>query len=173
MIIHKLNNQKGQAFFEMIIFLPFLIFLYTIFYTVGNSISGSINQQKAVRGYYYQTVKGNSYISSAQTLGQLRGSIKTVGFYALGWAEKLENNTNPVAPCFAFSSFLKNGSSENCEDNSRPSSDTSSFIRIFTMYGVCGTVFSPPKQNMAVVVQGQQYIVDRTSQLGLCQLASD
>jgi hypothetical protein len=49
----KFLNQEGQAVFELLIFLPFLLFLYTIYYTAGNAINGSINQQKAVRGYFY------------------------------------------------------------------------------------------------------------------------
>lgn len=138
----KFFNQKGQALFEMILFLPILLFLYTIYYTVGNSISGSINQQKAVRGYFYNRLKGNSYLVS---LGELRGfadgGFKTIGFNSLGWDEKMISE-NPLAPCFKFSSLLKNNSAEECEEDTREEEGSSRFIRLFTYYGVCGPTYA-------------------------------
>ncbi len=80
-----LKNQKGQAIFELIIFLPFLIFLYTIYSTTGNAINGSINQQKAVRGYFYGLLRGNSYINTTTDLDEFsEKAISVVGFSALG-----------------------------------------------------------------------------------------
>jgi len=166
MFINKIKNERGQAFFELIIFLPFLIFLYTIFYTVGNSINGSINQQKAVRGYFYQLLKGNSYITSAVDLDGYGGSITSVGFFALGWNEKLEGGRIPIAPCFAFTSMLRNGSSEDCESPARPIPDASSFVRVFTMYGICGPVFSVPSSTTS----GRSFVIEQTSQVGACTL---
>ena len=135
----KIKNQKGQALFEMIIFLPFMLFLYTIYYTIGNSISGSINQQKAVRSYFYQIVKGNSYMV---TLSDLKGfstsGLKKVGFNSVGWNERLADGNTSFAPCFKFSSLLKSNSSEKCDDSEREEEGSSRFIRLFTYYGVCG-----------------------------------
>lgn len=135
----KFLNQKGQAIFEMILFLPFLLFLYTIYYTTGNSISGSINQQKAVRGYFYGSIKGNSYIVSLPELKMFgeRG-LKKVGFNSIGWNEKLGSDSKSFAPCFKFSSLLKNGSTEECDQSEREEEGSSRFIRLFTYYGVCG-----------------------------------
>lgn len=134
----KFLNQKGQALFEMILFLPFLLFLYTIYYTAGNSISGSINQQKAVRGYFYGIVKGNSYIVSLSELKEFsKGGLKRVGFNSVGWKERFEGKES-IAPCFKFSSLLKNGSTEECEGKEREEEGSSRFIRLFTYYGVCG-----------------------------------
>jgi hypothetical protein len=158
-----INNEKGQALFEMILFLPFLIFLYTIFYTVGNSISGSINQQKAVRGYFYQLVKGNSYIVAVPDLEKngLNG-LHTVGFFALGWQDKMPGEV-PQSNCFHFSSMLKNGSDEKCESPIRDPVETSRFVRIFTMYGVCGPIFTTPAIQPR---NGKTFIIDQSSQIG-------
>ena len=143
-----MQNQKGQALFEMIIFIPFLIFLYTIYSTTGNSISSSINQQKAVRGYFYSLNKGNSYLNTLDDLDRFRTkSIRMVGFSAIGWREKSKNSGDQsFAPCFKFSSMLKNGSTEECDDGTRETDadggPSTRIIRIFTYYGVCGPVYS-------------------------------
>ncbi|MGZ3807859.1 MAG: hypothetical protein ACXVCE_07220, partial [Bacteriovorax sp.] len=137
----KFLDQKGQAIFEMILFLPFLLFLYTIYYTAGNAISGSINQQKAVRGYFYTLVKGNSYINNFNELRSLKDkNVKKVGFNAIGWNERIDSgpSSNSYAPCFKFSSLLKNNSTEECEGSEREEEGSSRFIRLFTFYGVCG-----------------------------------
>ena len=153
-----INNKKGQAIFEMILFLPFLLFMYTIFYTAGNSINGSINQQKALRGYFYQVVKHNSYLINTSDLNAF-SSMKQVGFFSLGWSEKMDGKT-PVANCFKFSSLLKNGSSEECDTNVRDPADTSRFVRIFTMYGVCGPIYSAATN----LTNGKIFIIDQQTQ---------
>jgi hypothetical protein len=142
MNIFKKSNQKGQAIFEFIIFIPFLVFLYTIFYTIGNSINGSINQQKSVRGYFYTLVKGNSYLLAKNDLNSFRDeAVKKAGFFAIGWKEKQESKKQ-FAPCFKFSSMIKGSSDEECDSDTRGEEEGSSiFIRIFTVYGVCGAVY--------------------------------
>lgn len=139
-----LNTQQGQAVFEMIIFLPFLVFLYSIYYTTGNSISGSINQQKAVRGYFYSLTKGNSYLNTKIDLDEYSttGTIVSVGFSALGWREKTtDGGKNAFSPCFKFSSMLKNNIEEPCDSPDRDEESSSRNIRVFTFYGVCGPVY--------------------------------
>lgn len=134
----------------MILFLPFLVFLFTIYYTVGNSISGSINQQKAVRGYFYALVRNNSYVNSGTDIKEFvtRNGMKRIGFNAIGWREDSKgggDNQQAIAPCFKFSSVLKGDSSETCEGKERGESDmgpVSSYIRLFTFYGVCGPVYT-------------------------------
>lgn len=145
---HSVSNQKGQALFELIIFLPFLIFLYSIYYTAGSSINASINQQKSVRGYFYSLVKGNSYVNSLPELEELSGySIKMIGFSAIGWREKSENGKKAFAPCFTFSSILKNSSTEACDDSTREEDSKTRNIRVFTFYGVCGPVYIETSDN--------------------------
>jgi len=142
-----LKNQKGQAIFELILFLPFLIFMLSIYYTIGNSLSGSINQQKAVRGYFYALTKNNSYVNTAKDIDEFGNiGMRSVGFSALGWREKSEGGGKQAfGPCFSFASMLKNGpSGETCDGKERGDNDTSNFIRVFTFYGVCGPVYSQP-----------------------------
>lgn len=146
-----LKNEKGQALFELVIFLPFLLFLYMIYSTAGDSISASINQQKAVRGYFYSLVRGNSYLNTMADLEELESfNVRMVGFSALGWREKGDKSgRSAYAPCFKFSSLLKNGSTEACDDDAREKdadgNGVSHFVRIFTFYGVCGPVYSATK----------------------------
>ena len=140
-----INNQSGQAIFELIIFIPFLVFLYAIYYTVGNSINGSINQQKAVRGYFYALTKGNSYINTLLDLEQMNDifSIKEVGFSSVGWRIKESSGgQGAFAPCFRFAAALNNNSTEECDDKVREiPNESSRLIRVFTFYGVCGPAY--------------------------------
>jgi hypothetical protein len=139
----KLLNQKGQALFEMILFLPFMIFLVTIYYTCGNSINGSINQQKATRGYFYMLVRNNAFLNSQSDLVELSSKgLKTIGFSAIGWRDHgVEQEA--FAPCFKFSSILNNSSSEDCDGKSPDAAEGSSrFVRVYTYYGVCGASFT-------------------------------
>lgn len=166
-LIDKLNNNNGQALFEMIIFLPFLIFLFTIFYTVGNSLSGTINQQKAVRGYYYHLVKGNSYLVSQDDLNTYKDAgVQSIGFFAVGWTET-RAETKRIGNCFSFSSILKNSSTEECESTIRePAGEGSSFVRTFTMYGVCGPVFKV----LGTPVMDKKFIIEQHAQIEQCAL---
>lgn len=142
----KINNQKGQAVFEFILFMPFLMFLYMIFYTVGNSLNGSINQQKPVRGYYYHLVKGNSYLLTVADLSSFgKKSIEKVGFMAIAYKEHGVGETKQFGTCFKFSSMLKGNSSEECDSPERDSEDSSMYIRLFNAYGVCGPIFVATK----------------------------
>lgn len=171
-----LTNQKGQAIFELIVFLPFLIFLYTIYATAGNAINGSINQQKAVRGYFYALMKGNSYINTTSELDDFaQNSLGTVGFSAVGWREKSSSGQrDSFAPCFKFSSILKNESDEECDSNTREEDNggekISRFVRVFTFYGICGPVYT----KMNDIGGGNFYEINPTQQNnpGNCILAN-
>lgn len=134
----KLDN-KGQAIFELIIFLPFLVIFYSIIYSVGNALNSSINQQKAVRGYFYAITKGNSYLNTFSNLKELTGrGLNKVGFASIGWRERSENDGgDSYAPCFSFPQLMKSGVDDECDKPDR-SSDTSRHIRVYTAYGVCG-----------------------------------
>lgn len=162
-------NQQGQAIFEMILFLPILIFLYTIYYTIGNAISGSINQQKAVRGYFYARIKSNSYVESLSELRAHKSKgISWVGFNAIGWAQHLEESSNQAsAPCFGFSSLLKNETTETCEGSEREGERTSRFIRLFTVYGVCGATYTIEPATQVFIVEPRYQALGAAS----CSLA--
>ena len=128
-----IRNKKGQAMFEFIIFLPFVIVLFKMFLNIGGAINGSINQQKALRGYYYFTLNNKSYYPSLKTLGNFAG-FQSVGFYALGFAEDLISD-KPVAPCYKLEPFFGEDIDE-C--NRKPKNNESQFIKPKTMYGLCG-----------------------------------
>jgi hypothetical protein len=155
----KFLNQEGQAVFELLIFLPFLLFLYTIYYTAGNAINGSINQQKAVRGYFYTLVKGNSYLSTSLDLKDNKDhNILLVGFNAIGWRDHSPDQKNSIAPCFTFSSLLKSNTSEKCEGDERDEEGSSRYIRLFTFYGVCGPTYTLGKDGSFTIEPNAQGI---------------
>ena len=135
-------NKKGQALFEFLIFLPFTFMMVTVFFTMGNSINASINQQKVVRGYYYYDLKNNTM---APTVKVMQGWNSASGLtlfssYALGWSERAINKVSPVAACYKANSLLMGNTSETCEEPTG-SSESTSFIRLYTVYGLCLTPF--------------------------------
>jgi hypothetical protein len=154
-----LSNQKGQAIFEMILFIPFIMFLYTIYYTAGNAISGSITQQTSVRGYFYISMKGNSFVNTSPELQILKSKgMKTIGFNSFGWADHLGSNggSESYGTCYSFSSLLRNGSSDTCDGAEREKPGSSPFVRVFTFYGVCGPVYTTNSQDALGVNQAAQ-----------------
>ena len=128
------SGEEGQALFELIIFLPLLLVLFAYFVSIGNSINASINQQKAVRGYFYYLLKGNSRAPIVKDLDYIKG--KNFGMAVLGWRESVRGET-PVSPCFKLVSFFGEvNPGETCEEPD-VGGGISQFIRVFTAYGVC------------------------------------
>ena len=89
---------------------------------------------------------GNSYLNNPLELAEFaRFNVTSVGFAALGWREKGNAaGTTAFAPCFKFSSLLKNSATEECDSREREDEGMSRYIRVFTFYGVCGPVYSVP-----------------------------
>ncbi len=138
------SDEDGQAIFEVLVFLPLLIFLYTIIYNVGNAINISINQQKVTRRYFYYLSKGNSFLPSQDDLQEYSSGNLRVGMSMIGFRAKTGGggaSGNSVAPCFRFNSFLTGSSSETCDEGTTGERSTS-FVRIFTAYGICGDTYS-------------------------------
>jgi hypothetical protein len=138
MTLKKLfKNQKGQAIFELIIFLPFLLILYNLMVVTGSSINGSINQQVAVRGYTFYLLKNNSKLPLKDTLIEAAqtGGIQSMGMYSIGYADYLEGGSVPVAPCYKISG-LDTAANEACDES--PSGGRSNFVRIYSAFGICG-----------------------------------
>lgn len=138
-----LENEEGQAIFELILFMPFLVYFVTLLFTAGNSINGSINQQKSTRGYFYHIIKGNSLLPVRGDLERFRdGGITSVSVASLGWADKRTDELN-YAACYKFST-LYSTSEELCDERA-PEPNTTIFVRPFTFYGVCsGTYIMKP-----------------------------
>lgn len=139
MLIKK-QKQKGQSIFEFLVFVPFLLLLLQAFMRVGGAINGSINQQKHLRGYFYYKLKNSSYFPTLSDLSQL-GQISQVGYSAFGWNEELVQNRNPKAPCYKLSSFFGEPI-DTCGELTERASQKSQHIRVYTVYGLCGGVFT-------------------------------
>jgi hypothetical protein len=161
MVVKNKNREEGQAIFEFVIFLPFLIFLYTIMYNVGNAINGSINQQKATRRYYFHFIKGNSMIPNRDDLDiYIQREIRTAGMSGLGWRENggEADDGEAFGTCYKFGSFFLGGDrSETCREVEQGVAQ-SKFIRIYTYFGVCGETYTVPPG-------GNYYISDFSSGL--------
>ncbi|WP_127715139.1 TadE/TadG family type IV pilus assembly protein [Halobacteriovorax sp. HLS] len=139
--IFLLGDEKGQAIFEFVIFLPFLIFIYTAFINISSAINGSINQQKATRGYFYRVLLHDSKAPNRHTMETLASAGRNVlGPVSLGWRVKSEGDTKSYGACYKFLGFFGNGSDEEC-DESRSGENDSNFIKVFTFYGVCGNTY--------------------------------
>ncbi len=138
----KIKNQKGQSIFEFLIFLPLFVMLIGVFYSFGNSLNMSINQQKQVRGYFYHLLKGNSYGISYNNLLELKNTgIRKVGMFSLGWRIKeTANGKKSFSACTKIVSSLSGGEEE-CDSNTRVAEGSSKFVRAFTMYGICTNSF--------------------------------
>ena len=130
-------------------------------------MSGTINQQKAVRGYYYHLVKGNSYLVPQDDLNTYKDAgVKHIGFFAVGWTET-NAETNMTGNCFSFTSMLKNGSTEDCESATcEPPGEGSSFVRTFTMYGVCGPVYDV----LEPAIMDKKFEIRQDTQIAECAL---
>lgn len=136
------NNQKGQAIFEFLFFLPILIFVYLTIQTSGNSINASINQQKAARHYYFNLLKNNSTTPwSFELESSLGFNFTLLGMSYVGWRYKSENNGGQsFGSCFKYNSIFVANDEEECDDPSE-GDQTSPFVRVFTAFGICGETY--------------------------------
>jgi len=148
--MEKIKNNKGQAIFEFIVFLPFFLILLSVLTTMGGAINGSINQNKAVRGYFYYLVKNNSTIPPAEDLEAFRGAISATGMYSIGWRDYSAGAT-PYGPCYRLLSFATGGEKreEACSDKMLGVEGISTFVKVFSVYGLCSSsYFIGPSGNM-------------------------
>ncbi len=137
----KIKEQNGQAIFEFIIFVPFLLAMMGIFVSISGAISGSIVQQKATRGYLFHILKGNSMVLSTSDVAPLvEEGIMRMEYKAMGWRYKFSGKTS-FATCYKVQSFLTADNSETC-DGPEISDGKSQFIRVYTVFGVCGPSYT-------------------------------
>ncbi|MCB9094549.1 MAG: hypothetical protein H6621_05715 [Halobacteriovoraceae bacterium] len=133
------SDERGQAILELIFFLPIMIILLSLLVSFGSSINGAINQQKVTRGYFYSRIKNNSLmpLNSHDDNAPYR-SWRLFGMYFAGWMEKFDEGTDfPVQPCYKLNLPLEERE-QNCQ--SYPGNSTN-FIRVGTVYGLCGTTY--------------------------------
>lgn len=137
--VPKFLNEKGQSLVEFVLFLPFMLMTYSIIMNVSNAINASLNQQKVTRAYFYYRMQNNSTIPKPRRDGnEPSGSWGTFGMQIIGWAAEIENNL-PVAACFKFNIPLGQAKKDKC--NQGYNTETTQFIRVGTVYGVCGATY--------------------------------
>lgn len=142
----KTRNNKGQAIFEFVLFVPFMLLFYSACLNIFGAINGSINQQKITRGYFFNSIKGNSTVPDRQALSSYVSSgIESAGMMAIGWRENPfssgeASGTTPKAPCYKMTSLAAPTSPDECGDAQDDPGPTS-FIRVKTVFGVCGASY--------------------------------
>ncbi len=140
MAAKKILKHKGQAMMEFVLFLPFMMMMFLSVLSIGNSINGSINQQKIVRGYFYYRASNYSTIPRPRRDGDEPSTgWQTFGMQIIGWAEDFNGNT-PVAPCYKFQLPFADTTEDSCEK--AYTTPQTQFIRVQSVYGVCGATYS-------------------------------
>ena len=143
-LIHR--NQRGQALVEFILFLPFMLMLYSTVVILGDSIHGSINQQKVTRGYFYFRIQNSPTITRPFRSGgiPIYTNWTNFGMFFIGWSDFLDNE-QPVYPCYKLNLPFSSAAGDTCEDtysNGSGGLPSTQFIRVGTVYGACGATIS-------------------------------
>lgn len=137
-----LKDEEGQAIFEFIVFVPFYLVFFVIFLTIAGAVNGSINQQKATRGYFYYIVKNDPTVPFKSDLEiYASNGVQNAGSYAFGW-QRSARGTTPIAPCYKIPTILGKSSEEQCEDPLNQGLKESNFVKVFTTYGVCSNSYT-------------------------------
>lgn len=136
-MLKQRKNEKGQALIELIIFLPLMFMFYSMISGFANAINGSINQQKITRAYFYYRLQNNSTIPKPDS-ESTHSNWSTFGMFFIGWKDYFESQ-KPMAPCYQITVPLAAAGSDKCEE--RYTSESTMFIRVQTVYGVCGATY--------------------------------
>ena len=155
-MVARSNSSQGQAIFEFIIFIPIILIFYAIIIWISSAINGSINQQKATRGYTYGVIKGNPMIPIRLLLEKNFGGqgIKRQGMMVFLYADKLTSTDppQPYAECYEVPHYGE-GDPENCDDRIESDDRSSPFIRVMTGYGLCGATYQNSDQSGQVAIE--------------------
>ena len=152
MDVKKFLKEEGQAMMEFVLFLPFMMMMYFSILSIGNAINGSINQQKAARGYFYYRMGNSSMMPKARRQGiEPSDDWGTFGMQIMGWAESFEGDS-PVAPCFKFQMPL--GEIDEDECRKAYTGTKTQFIRVQTVYGICGATYKKIGNNQKIRLPG-------------------
>ncbi len=137
------SNESGQALFEFIMFLPFVLIILHALFTIANSINAGINQQKSLRGYYFQLLKSDSMGLASEDIDTLHGAgVRFVGFNAIGWKEKFINGDQPASPCFGMTKLIGQNQGQTC-DEIVTQGEPSAYIKLFNVFGICTKTYLP------------------------------
>lgn len=129
------SDESGQALIELIIFLPLMFTLYTMISGFAGAINSSINQQKVTRSYFYYRAQNSSSLPKPDP--DVHRNWNKFGMFFIGWSEYTVNES-PMMPCYQISRVLPN-SGESCSEYG---SDSTAFVRVGTVYGVCGATYA-------------------------------
>ncbi len=162
-----MNNNKGQALIEFIFYLPALMILYFIILSIGNSINGSINQQKVSRGYYFARIKNNSYVPKPEwnRANGYPADWQLFGMSVLGYKintfGESEEGDNPESACYRTPlASIPTNSRQIASSTNAPKALTdpgceepyeeprTQNIRVYTVFGICGATY----QNVGGVI---------------------
>ena len=132
----KLNkNQKGQALIEFMLFLPFILMMYSVTLSISASINGAINQQKITRGYFYYRAMNNSSMPKPRRDSPIYNKFRVFGQQISGWRDQLRGIT-PLKACYKFRiPFAAGTGGDDCEVGYQ--NRITQLIRVGTVYGVC------------------------------------
>lgn len=147
-MIMVVKNNKGQALVEFILFLPFMLMLYATISSLGNAINGSINQQKATRAYFFYINQNNSMAPKPIKNNPIESAWKLFGMSIMGWSEKFDQEV-PVATCYNFKLPLGDTAGDECDEAYEAKS--TQFIRVGTVFGVCGATYSNENQEIILL----------------------
>lgn len=142
--IFKESEESGQALFETVAFIPFFVAFIMIFLKVSSAISGSINQQKALRSYFFRRTQHNSKTPSNNVLTNIHesdGQTK-ITMVVYGWAQRLEEGAKAYSPCYNLPSVFSNADDEDCD--TPPTGGVAGKIRVGTAFGLCGNEYEMP-----------------------------
>ena len=112
-----------------------MVLLMGLLVSIGNSINGSINQQKISRAYFYARVSNSSVFPLRNDASQQR-NWSSFGMFFIGWRERSEGQF-PVQPCYKFRLPFE-GDEETCQEYRETSTE---YVRVGTVYGACGATY--------------------------------
>ena len=142
--VRMFADKKGQAIFEFIVFLPIMVILYGVIVAISSAINGSINQQKATRGFTYGMIKGNPTIPLRILVERnANEGVERQGMFVHLFGDELTGGANPrpFAVCYKVRLFGQEDDEE-CKDPITDAGDNSSrWIRVKTAYGLCGASY--------------------------------
>ena len=134
-----IEQQKGQALIELIVFLPLMFMVYSLIGGFASAINGSINQQKVTRAYFYYRIQHNSTTPAPDYPDQIYKNWRQFGMFFIGWKVKFIGEDNPAMPCYKISLPISANKQDKCDESY--STQSSQFIRVGTVYGICGATY--------------------------------
>lgn len=161
----KNSNENGQALIELIVFLPLMFTLYSVISGFASAINGSINQQKVTRAYFYYRAQNNSTIPKPES-DKAYLAWGRFGMSYIGWKDFFKGEGSPIAPCYRVSIPLQARKNDQCD--SSYSEENTLYVRVGTVYGVCGATFRQIGQQTFFIPEAQDMSYRELVDTGSC-----